>query len=125
MILKVTGVQWDADNPEDIAHLPSDVTIETERDFKDEDDVSAFLSDELSNQYGFTHTGWHGDNISDYFPNDLNYKEISDGYELCVFECNCGFHFGVDSSWLLQTNEKGWNFNCPACNADIFIASDS
>jgi len=55
---------------------------------------------------------------------DLGCKEITDPetYELVVVECEgCGFHLGVDASWLDHTYEKGLEMKCPACNNEIFV----
>jgi len=41
--------------------------------------------------------------------------------ELEVFECDCGFHVGIDGSWLDQCEEeaKEWEFLCPSCGRFI------
>jgi len=57
----VNGVKWDADDEEDIANLPTTVTLKIDNDKledMDEDDIDDFIADELSNEYGFTHDGW-------------------------------------------------------------------
>lgn len=53
---------------------------------------------------------------------DQGCHEITEGYELSVFECDsCGFHIGIDASWLEQTYEKGLEMKCPCCNNELFI----
>jgi hypothetical protein len=55
---------------------------------------------------------------------DNGCTEITDpnAYELVVVKCNsCGFHLGVDASWLSQTHEKGLDFKCACCGANLFI----
>lgn len=37
-----------------------------------------------------------------------------DGYSLCVFECGCGFHIGLDASYLDQVNDIV--LPCPNCD---------
>ena len=54
--------------------------------------------------------------------NDINCKEITEGYELSVFECDeCGFHLGLDGSWLNQTYESVVYLTCPCCNIPLSI----
>lgn len=44
----------------------------------------------------------------------------TDQYCLEVIECNCGFHLGIDATWLEQSpNSEGFELNCPACNSII------
>lgn len=38
-------------------------------------------------------------------------------YQLEVGECDCGYHFGVDATFLLNVND--FKFNCPCCNKQI------
>jgi len=38
-------------------------------------------------------------------------------YALCVFECNCGFHIGLDFTYLDQINEL--MVECPVCKEII------
>jgi len=47
----------------------------------------------------------------------------SEQYQLEVGECDCGYHFGVDATYLLQVGDM--KFTCPSCGtlidtADIF-----
>jgi hypothetical protein len=60
--IKVLHVRWEADNMNDVEDLPSDVELEidadTFTDYENDDDSEELISDELSNQYGFTHNGW-------------------------------------------------------------------
>ena len=51
---------------------------------------------------------------------DLNCKEITEGYELTVVECcGCGFHLGVDLSYLEQVGSV--KTKCPGCALDLTI----
>lgn len=56
---------------------------------------------------------------------DRGCKEIenieTDKVSLTVVECNCGFHLGVDGTWLTTTHEKGLTFVCPACSNEMYI----
>jgi len=37
-----------------------------------------------------------------------------------VVECDCGFHLGIDATWLEQSpNSTGFEMPCPACNSII------
>ena len=57
----ISGVKWDADDEEDIADLPTTVTLkidDVELEGMSEDDIDDFIADKLSNEYGFTHDGW-------------------------------------------------------------------
>lgn len=54
----ITGIRWDADNPEDISHLSSEMILDVPEHVKDEDELEEFIEDELSNQSGFCHAGW-------------------------------------------------------------------
>ena len=38
-------------------------------------------------------------------------------YSLEVGECDCGYHFGVDASYLIQVGDI--SFRCPSCNKEI------
>lgn len=38
-------------------------------------------------------------------------------YELLIIECQCGFHIGLDSTYLDQVGEI--TLPCPACKIDI------
>ena len=35
-------------------------------------------------------------------------------------ECSCGYHFGVDATYLGQVND--FKFNCPSCGEEIDTA---
>lgn len=68
MEIKVTGIKWDADNVHDVAHLPTEMIIAVPGDLvndliNDEDELHAFIENELSNQSGFTHDGWDNHEI--------------------------------------------------------------
>ena len=56
--VKVIGIKWDADNLEDVEHLPTVMILDVPSHVEDKDDLEAFIEDELSNQAGFTHDGW-------------------------------------------------------------------
>ncbi len=56
--VKVIGIKWDADKKEDIKHLSTEMVLDIPDYVEDEDDLEAFIEDELSNQSGFTHFGW-------------------------------------------------------------------
>lgn len=53
----VSGIQWEADDEEDIQDLPTEMLLNVPDDVADED-IEEFIENELSNQSGFTHTGW-------------------------------------------------------------------
>ncbi len=38
-------------------------------------------------------------------------------FSLEVYECDCGFHIGLDTSYLDQVGEI--IINCPSCNVEI------
>jgi hypothetical protein len=42
--------------------------------------------------------------------------------ELEIIECDCGFHLGIDATWLDQSIDAyGYEINCPACNTIIAV----
>jgi hypothetical protein len=42
-------------------------------------------------------------------------KSVStEQYELEVFECDCGFHLGLDFTYMDQIDD--FTINCPCCN---------
>ena len=45
---------------------------------------------------------------------------VSEQYELEVGECTCGYHFGIDATFLDQVED--FRFNCPACGRTINTA---
>ena len=55
--IEVIGVKWDDEGK---SGLPSTVTIDAP-DFvvNDSEELHEYISDELSNKYGFTHYGWY------------------------------------------------------------------
>jgi len=57
--LEVQGVKWEADDMDDVADIPTDVTlcVIVEND-ADNEEIADALENELSNEYGFTHEGW-------------------------------------------------------------------
>jgi hypothetical protein len=42
-------------------------------------------------------------------------------YTLRVFECLCGFHVGLDATFLEFKDIETW---CPSCNETIFIKGE-
>ena len=45
--------------------------------------------------------------------NSIENNQVS----LEVIECDCGFHLGIDSTWLeMSFNSIDFEMNCPACN---------
>lgn len=47
-------------------------------------------------------------------------KTITEGYELEVVECtNCGFHLGIDATYLEQVDGVG--ILCPSCGITMSI----
>ena len=46
----------------------------------------------------------------------------TDIVQLEIIECDCGFHLGIDATWLEQSgNCTGFEMNCPACNTIIEV----
>ena len=45
---------------------------------------------------------------------------VKDKAELEVYECSCGFHIGVDATYLEQ-GEEGIVVPCPSCNTNFII----
>ena len=41
-------------------------------------------------------------------------------YELEVVECDCGFHIGLDATYLVQVGDC--TVTCPSCQAEIDTA---
>jgi len=46
----------------------------------------------------------------------------SDKTELSVYECTCGFHLGIDSTYLEQVGEV--SIPCPCCGKKFITAND-
>jgi len=69
--VKVIGIKWDADNLEDVKHLPTEMILDVPSHVEDEDDLEEFIADELSNQSGFTHDGWGGYELVEEQVNDI------------------------------------------------------
>ena len=39
-----------------------------------------------------------------------------------IIECDCGFHLGIDATWLdASQNSTGFKMNCPSCNTVIEV----
>jgi len=51
----------------------------------------------------------------------LTCAEILAKTELEVIECDCGFHLGIDGSWLSLEEAKGFEMECPACHIIIKV----
>ena len=47
----------------------------------------------------------------------LTPDEVKDKVEMEVIECDCGFHMGIDVTFLEQVGD--FKINCPSCNAEI------
>lgn len=43
----------------------------------------------------------------------------TDKVQLEVGECDCGYHFGVDATYLTGVIDSDFTFNCPNCGAEI------
>jgi hypothetical protein len=44
----------------------------------------------------------------------------TDKVALEIIECDCGFHLGIDATWLDQSpNATDYELVCPACNTII------
>jgi len=46
----------------------------------------------------------------------------NENFVLEVYQCNCGFHIGIDFTYLDQVGDV--NIICPSCKEEIFIPSD-
>ena len=44
---------------------------------------------------------------------------VADKATVEVYECSCGYHFGVDSTFLEQV--RGVGFTCPSCEQWSYI----
>jgi predicted nucleic acid-binding Zn-ribbon protein len=42
---------------------------------------------------------------------------VTEQYELEVVECECGYHMGIDSTYLLQVGDM--TVECPSCGRFI------
>jgi len=54
----------------------------------------------------------------------LNSAMSSDGIaELEVIECDCGYHMGIDASFVTQVDHAFFDENpkCPSCGTEIFV----
>lgn len=45
---------------------------------------------------------------------------VTEKYELEVIECDCGFHIGLDATYLLQVDDI--QIACPSCKTIIDTA---
>ena len=62
-IIHVSNIQWDVDEDEDGIDLPDEDTIVTAKELKDNDDIEEFVSNFLSDTYGYCHKGFVIDSI--------------------------------------------------------------
>lgn len=46
----------------------------------------------------------------------------NDKVSLEIGECDCGYHFGVDATFLDQVVDSDFTFNCPSCGKEIETA---
>lgn len=60
--IRVSNIQWDVDEDDD-PDLPFEEVIRTNANLKDEDDVEEFVSNFLSDTYGYCHKGFVIDSI--------------------------------------------------------------
>lgn len=44
---------------------------------------------------------------------------VTDEVQLEIGECDCGYHFGVDATFLDQVVDSDFTFNCPSCGEEI------
>lgn len=57
--VKITDIQWDTDFPKELENLPKSLNMEINtEEFEDDEDLELFLSDYLSDEYGFCHKGF-------------------------------------------------------------------
>lgn len=58
----ITDIDWDVDNEEDFDNLPTEVAVEVDDtmvdDIDDDDEIIAYVSEYLSDTYGFCHNGF-------------------------------------------------------------------
>lgn len=55
----ITDIKFDADSNEELEGVPTELTIEVETSqFKNDVELEEYISDEISNQTGFCHTGY-------------------------------------------------------------------
>jgi hypothetical protein len=51
--------------------------------------------------------------------NHRNCKVVTEGYEIEVVECVCGFHMGIDATYLDKVD--GVSTPCPSCGITLVI----
>jgi len=76
----------------------------------------------------YLHRGEWGEDIFNSNEADMerwSMKELlsteTEQYSLCVFECDCGFHLGLDASYLDQIGDL--QVKCPSCG-ELFDTSE-
>lgn len=57
----VTGIEWDADDPEDVEDLPTEMVVKVPAS---EEDHEEYVSDFITDETGFTHKGFSLDKRS-------------------------------------------------------------
>lgn len=100
--VKVTGIKWDADNMNDVEGIPADMTINIPEHINlgDSDELEEFISDELSNQSGFTHDGWSDyELISDNTKFEKIYKLLNNASAIMV-------DGRVTNDWSLEEKDE-------------------
>ena len=82
-IIRVRNIQWDADDPADIADLPRNVDLKINVPFNaDEDDIDDIVADELTDRFGFTHDGFETQFAEDKLPPHLAKMFGKDGKQV-------------------------------------------
>jgi len=82
-IIRVRNIQWDADNPADVADLPRNVDLKINVPFNaDEDDIDDIVADELTDRFGFTHDGFETQFAEDKLPPHLAKMFGNDGKQV-------------------------------------------
>ena len=62
---KVSHIAWDVDNPNDILDLPEIVIVDVPEEIVAADEEEDYISDYLSDEYGFCHNGFLFDPLED------------------------------------------------------------
>ncbi len=58
----ITDIWWDVDEDEEFDSLPQRITVKVSKD-KDIDDIEEYLSEMITDKYGFCHNGFAYDEI--------------------------------------------------------------
>ncbi len=69
--ITVTGIEWDTEDVEDTSYLPTKPVLTIEKEFFESEDIddledlqviiSDYISDKLSDEFGFCHNGFNMD----------------------------------------------------------------